>query len=150
MANPTPRKAVYSVEIDGLEYPLIDAIPIPSTTIENTKIAAFGDKSKTAVPTDLQEYQDMKFSVLDEGDKDPPAKGIVSTFTFITKYSDGTRTGGVVNTTVRSTARLCFVTACEPGSVTVDGERKSIWGITVVPQGGDDPDAVGYGAVKIP
>lgn len=137
-----PRKAIstLSVASTGFVYPIIDAPPMPSTVIEDTKIAAFGDKSKTSVPTDLQEYEDMAITLLDEGDKDPPKKGVVEEFTFTSLYSDGS--AAPVPRTVK---RKCYVKACAPGVIAVDGERKATWAVTLVPQGGDDPDTLGFG-----
>jgi len=136
------RKAAVSLAVSasGFSGGIVSGPPHAGVTAEKTLIAAFGDNSKTAYVSDVVEYKDIVITVLDEGAVDPPLAGDVAEFTITTGYDNGSGTP-----VERTFTRTCYVQDIEPEVVEVDGQRRAAYTMTLSPQGGDDPDSVGFG-----
>ena len=137
------RKVVRTLSSTGFAAPIIGAPPHAGLSAEVAKVAAFGDKSKTAVASPAPEYSDLVLTVLDEGGLNPPTAGAAAaTWTVTTTYGDGV----AANEVERAFSRTCAVSKVEPAVVEVDGNRRAAWTITLTPQGGDTPATEGMGA----
>lgn len=128
------RKVVKTLTISGITFPIISAPPAPGTEAETVDVAAFGDDSITTVVAAINELSEFVVTVLDEGAIDPPIPGAnAETITIAATLFDGTTAGTSIGWTGK-----CQISDVEPGVVDVEGEKRSILSITLVPVGGAD------------